>query len=465
MDKIYDIVGVGFGPSNIALAVALEEAGFDGSVLFLERRGSPLWQPDMLLPGSDIQNHPCRDLITPRNPRSRYTFINFLYEHQLLFEHLNLGVEFPLRREYEKYVTWVASFFDRWVRYNRPVVNISRRRREGGEVFQVTTSNGQNYLGRSLVVAPGRTPNFPDLFVPHHGPQVFHLTEYLTRLQALESAGPLRHVCVVGGSQSAAEIMLHLSARHPSLQVSNVMRGFGYRLKDTSPFSERVYFPEFVDYYFKCDRKAKARLNEHLHFTNYSSADRDVIHALYLKMYEERLSGPTRLHLHTNQEIRAVVRERSEIALQLREVNTGELSLLKDIDAIVLATGFRDLGGGPHQEQVPGILDGIAEDLRRREDGVLQVERDYRLLPRNPMDGLAPLYLNGLCESSHGFGDAGSFSLLSLRGAEICGSILQALEWAGSPGRHGGAKPADSREAAREQLNHHAGKPVSWPNI
>ncbi|MGD7411917.1 ornithine monooxygenase, partial [Salmonella sp. gx-f9] len=68
MSKSYDVVGIGFGPANLALAIALEEAGFAGSCLFLERRPSPQWQPEMLLPRSDIQNHPCRDLVTPRNP-------------------------------------------------------------------------------------------------------------------------------------------------------------------------------------------------------------------------------------------------------------------------------------------------------------------------------------------------------------------------------------------------------------
>lgn len=94
MSKSYDVVGIGFGPANLALAIALEEAGFAGSCLFLERRPSPQWQPEMLLPRSDIQNHPCRDLVTPRNPRSRYTFMNFLFENGRLFEHLNLGIEF-----------------------------------------------------------------------------------------------------------------------------------------------------------------------------------------------------------------------------------------------------------------------------------------------------------------------------------------------------------------------------------
>jgi L-ornithine N5-oxygenase len=49
----------------------------------------------------------------------------------------------------------------------------------------------------------------------------------------------------------------------------------------------------------------------------------------------------------------------------------------------------------------------------------LLVERDYQV---RTQAGL-PLFLNGLCESSHGLGDAGSFSLLSLRASEILQSL------------------------------------------
>jgi len=53
---IYDIIGVGFGPANIALAIALEEECLGGTHLFLERNAGPGWQENMMLPGSDIQN-------------------------------------------------------------------------------------------------------------------------------------------------------------------------------------------------------------------------------------------------------------------------------------------------------------------------------------------------------------------------------------------------------------------------
>jgi len=93
-----DVVGVGFGPANLALAIAIEEAPIATAARFLEAQADPLWQGGMLLAGSNIQNHPCRDLVSLRNPRSRYSFINYLFEHGRLIDHLNLPMEFPLRK-------------------------------------------------------------------------------------------------------------------------------------------------------------------------------------------------------------------------------------------------------------------------------------------------------------------------------------------------------------------------------
>ena len=110
-ETVYDIVGIGFGPSNLALAIGLEESDSPLSFRFLDAKKRPDWQDEMLLSGSDIQNNPLRDLVTPRNPRSRYGFVNYLKETGRLFDYLNLPLTYPLRREYAEYIKWVADHF------------------------------------------------------------------------------------------------------------------------------------------------------------------------------------------------------------------------------------------------------------------------------------------------------------------------------------------------------------------
>ena len=54
-------------------------------VRFLERNDRVVWQGGLLLPNCNIRHHHFRDLATPRNPRSRFTFANYLKENARLF--------------------------------------------------------------------------------------------------------------------------------------------------------------------------------------------------------------------------------------------------------------------------------------------------------------------------------------------------------------------------------------------
>lgn len=423
-ERIYDVIGVGFGPANLALAIAMEESTFDGKVLFFERKAEACWQEQMLLKGSDIQNNPARDLVTPRNPRSRYTFMNFLFENNRLYEHLNLGLEFPLRAEFAQYVQWVASFFQHLVSYDSDVQDIQFQSQE--QLFQVTMANGDIHLARSVVVAPGRTPRVPAAFRALDRNRTFHLTEYQKKLDLLAEKDGLKKVAVIGGSQSAIEIMLDLHARFPDLEIHNVQRGLGFRLKDTSQFSEHVYFPSFVDYYYDSSKEAKRRINRHLHFTNYSAADADVIKDLYVTLYEDKLENKERMFIHGFTEVEVAVDDEQGVALTTREMNREQENQLNQLDAVILATGFRDLGSDDNSEQCPAIIDSLYPSLRTDEEGVIVIGRDYRLFAA-PAQQMGPLYLNGLCESSHGYGDAGSFSLLSLRSRDILESLMAQL--------------------------------------
>jgi L-ornithine N5-oxygenase len=439
--ECYDVLGIGFGPANLSLAITLEESAPDTTARFLEAQVDPTWQGGMMLSGSNIQNHPCRDLVSLRNPRSRYSFINYLFENDRLIEHLNLPVEFPLRKEYAQYIRWVTEHFNDLVEYGARVVDVAIIEHQGETVYQATTAEGRRFLGRVLVVGPGRTPYVPPPFDTVHSPRVLHLTQYLYRLAELTEAP--RNVAVIGGSQSAVELTLDLAKRYPEARVTNYVRSYGLRLKDTSPFSEEGYFPGFTDYYYRADRRAKQVLDAFMRPTNYSSADDDVLHELYLLIYEQRLDGDQRVFVRGNRQVHAVTAIEDSVRLEIRELHTGEVEQ-DEVDLVVLATGFRDLGPGPQQEPYPAVLAGVVDRFRFDEDGYLTVNGDYSL---EPMDPETPgLFLNGLCESSHGIGDSGSFSLLSLRAATISEGLRKRLP--GSP-----LTPAVPRHGAT--IRHH----------
>ncbi|MEU5696349.1 SidA/IucD/PvdA family monooxygenase [Actinosynnema sp. NPDC020468] len=429
MTHCHDVLGIGFGPANLALAIALEEEGHDLDAHFLEARPGPSWQSAMMLDGSDIQNHPVRDLVSLRNPRSRYSFINFLFETGRLLEHLNVPMEFPLRKEYAQYVTWAAGHFGRLVDYGAHVTGVAvDRQAEGGPVYTVTTSAGDTHRARALVVGTGRSPFIPAPFDAVDSPRVFHLTRYLPALRELGVAGEghstPRAVTVIGGSQSAVELTLDLARRFPRARVTTLARSLTLRLKDTSPFSEEGYFPGFTDYYYRAPRDRKDAIDSYLRLTNYSSADGDVLQELYRLIYEQRLDGDQRVFVSGSRQVRSLEVRDDGVLLDVEELNTGETEE-HEADFVVLATGFRDLGPAAHQERVPALLRDVADEFVFDNHGYLTVEQDYEV---RPLDADTPaLFLNGLCESTHGIGDAGSFSLLSLRAKVIAEGLRKSL--------------------------------------
>ncbi|MDS0139293.1 MULTISPECIES: SidA/IucD/PvdA family monooxygenase [unclassified Amycolatopsis] len=430
-EEIHDVVGIGFGPANIALAAAAAEEAPELRMRFLEARPQVSWQPGMLLRGSDIQNNPIRDLATLRNPRSRFTFVNFLHEQGRLLAFLNVPAHFPLRRDYAQYVRWAGEQLGDVVEYEREVVRVTRAPGPDRH-YVVETRSGQSYRGHSLVVGTGRTPYIPELFTPLLGTNIFHSNEYRWRVAELREREEAPRVAVIGASQSAVEITLDLHSGFPRGAILSIMRGFGPRLKDTSPFSEEAFLPEFTDYYFDASAESKRDLDSQLRGTNYSAVDGDVIDALYLRRYEDQIDGTRRLFTYRNREVTAARMVGSQVELSLRERHRGDQEVVV-VDAVVLATGFRDLGPAVDQEPHPPVLDGLAGDFATDARGTLQVDRDYFVQPADEASGVGPLFLNGLCESSHGLGDAGSFSLLSLRAETLLTGIKKRLSAVGSP--------------------------------
>ena len=127
--NIFDLVGIGFGPSNLALAVALhEEAEQQNSrslrTIFLEAKPEFSWHPGMLLEDMSIQVSFLKDLATLRNPRSQFTFLNYLKVNGRLDSFINLQEFFPTRLEINDYFKWVSKHFDSQVFYGKTVTEL-----------------------------------------------------------------------------------------------------------------------------------------------------------------------------------------------------------------------------------------------------------------------------------------------------------------------------------------------------
>ncbi len=112
-DEVADLVCVGFGPASLAIAIAMHDAleakdplvtRRQPKVRFVERQERFAWHAGMLLNGAKMQITFVKDLATLRNPRSQFTFLNYLHNKNRLVQFTNLGTFLPQRIEYEDYM-------------------------------------------------------------------------------------------------------------------------------------------------------------------------------------------------------------------------------------------------------------------------------------------------------------------------------------------------------------------------
>lgn len=158
-----DLVGVGFGPSNIAVAVAGVEVCPEFNMEFFDVRSEFAWHPDLMFPDAEMQVPFLKDLVTMRNPRSAFSFLEYLRAKTRLHDFINLRTFFPSRVEFSDYYRWVADQFSDCVHCGRRVVRVARADQTHLEVVTVDAAgfNEDTVLTRSLVLADGGKPHIP----------------------------------------------------------------------------------------------------------------------------------------------------------------------------------------------------------------------------------------------------------------------------------------------------------------
>ena len=239
---IYDLICVGFGPASLAIAVALHDKGIPAQVLYLERQPEFRWHGGMLLPDARMQISFLKDLATLRDPRSHFTFLNYLKSKNRLVAFTNLSTFLPLREEYNDYLSWCASHFDQYVRYGQETLEIiphsgCERRVESWDVVSRNINTGQKsaFRARHIVIAVGGRPKIPAALSDLNS-AVVHSSSYSSTVpKMLVDKGSKRHVAVVGGGQSAAEIFSDLQNRTNNICLSLYIGDSALRPSDDSP--------------------------------------------------------------------------------------------------------------------------------------------------------------------------------------------------------------------------------------
>ncbi|MFJ4535196.1 lysine N(6)-hydroxylase/L-ornithine N(5)-oxygenase family protein [Streptomyces tibetensis] len=427
---VHDLIGIGFGPSNVAMAIALREhntrVGGQEAITahFFEQQPRFGWHRGMLIDDATMQVSFLKDLVTLRNPASEYSFLCYLQSKGRLIDFINHKNLFPLRVEFHDYFEWAAAQVEDMVSYGHEVVGVAPVTRDGVvDHLEVTVRSGgglEVHRARNLVIGTGLRPLMPDGV--ERGERVWHNSELLAKVDDLEGTSPSRFV-VVGAGQSAAENVAYLHRRFPEAEVCAVFSRYGYSPADDSSFANRIFDPQAVDEYFAAPEDVKRRLMDYHGNTNYSVVDIDLIDDLYRQSYQEKVLGTERLRFLNVSRLTGVKETPSSVRATVTSLVTGEETDL-DADVVVFATGYSPV-------DPTSLLGEVADRCLRDDEGRVRVERDWRIAADPGLR--CGIYLQGGTEHTHGI----TSSLLSntaIRVGEILDSLL---------GR--GAEPAADR--------------------
>jgi L-ornithine N5-oxygenase len=446
---VLDVVGIGFGPSNLGLAIAIDEhnrradAAAPVTAQFVERQPRFGWHRGMLIDDATMQVSFLKDLVTLRNPASEFSFVSYLHSRGRLVDFINHKILFPLRVEFHDYLEWAAARFEHLVSYDEEATDVEPVVEDGTVVaFDIVSGDGAGpgiagrgltvRRARNVVVATGLAPSLPpgvDL-----GPRIWHNLDVLDRVQSLPDTPAPRRFVVVGAGQSAAEVVEFLHRRFPTAEVCSVFARWGYTPSDDTPYANRIFDPDAVDVYFGADDAVKRMLFDYHRNTNYSVVDQDLINELYRREYQERVQGTRRLRMLNASRVVDVRPGDGTVGVDVEFLPTGERTTLA-ADAVVYATGYQPT-------DALRLLGGAGDLAVRRADGAPLVARDYRLELTVP--SRAGIYLQGGTEHAHGITST-LLSNIAIRSGEIVDSIVR--------GPDAAADPADADAAADPQVD------------
>lgn len=243
---VYDVVCIGFGTKGLALSTVLADHDPTQKVLVVERDSR--FNEDLGFASTEGSGGSTflRDLITLRNPRSEFTFVNFLHETNLLVAFTNASQLTTSRNLTARYLAWVAQKIQQlgWVTFNKEAVNIKPVQvAANGQVNRWTidlraSSNGSasKITCKRLVVATGPQSRLPDsLASPKLASNVIPMSKSAQLIEMVHSADRPLNIAIVGADQEAVELFEHLITASGQHRATMILKGSALRVEDGTP--------------------------------------------------------------------------------------------------------------------------------------------------------------------------------------------------------------------------------------
>lgn len=414
-DAVLDLAAVGIGPFNLSLAALADDVpGL--SFAAYDRRPAYDWHPGLMFDWAKLQVGFLADLVSLIRPTSRWSFLNYLVEHDRMYP-FYIAERFHIpRREYADYCAWAAARVPgchfgvdvdavRWLP-ERDLWELSLR--------EPATGRARTQLARNLALGVGTEPALPGPLAGVAGPRVLHSGDHLHRVDELGRAG-VRDVTVVGSGQSGAEVFLDLLRRQRDTgwALTWLTRSWGFAPLDYSKLVLEYTTPAYMRYFHGLDPDVRDRLIAS-QWQLYKGIDSETIDLIHEELYDHLLDGdrpPVTLLPATA--VRGAEWDGDVLRLTTEHADTGT-ETTRHTDAVIAATGY----AARRPECLAPVEKLISWDDRGRYD--VTVEHRVRTAP----EVTAGLYVQNAELHTHGAASP-DLGIGAYRGALILNAVAE----------------------------------------
>jgi lysine N6-hydroxylase len=408
MTETWDVVAVGIGPFNLALAALADEvpelrfAAYDAKPRFD-------WHPGVLFDWATVQVSFLADLVSLVRPTSRWSFLNYLTDRDRMYQFF-VAERFHLpRREYADYCGWAAERLPS-THFGVTVTALEWRPDRLLWTVRLRDSAGERTVeARHVVLGVGTRPVLPAPLREIRGDRVIHSASYLSHVDCWREE--VRHVAVVGSGQSGAEVFLDLLRRQPERgwAVSWLTRTAGFAPLDYTKLVLEYTTPEYMHYFHRLEPAVRDRLIG-AQWQLYKGIDSETIDAIHAELYHRLLDDtlpPVRLYPATA--VRDATRTGDGVELCCTHADTGSTGTFA-VDAVVAATGYA--------AEVPALLDPVRELIDWDEQGRYRIDAQHRIRTVPTVSGglyvqNAELHTHGAAAPDLGIGAYRSATILN----------------------------------------------------
>ncbi|WP_053217914.1 lysine N(6)-hydroxylase/L-ornithine N(5)-oxygenase family protein [Virgibacillus senegalensis] len=373
MEKLKDVIGIGIGPYNLGLAALLEKvpeleaAFFDESLEFA-------WHPGMLIEEMDLQVPFLADLVTFADPTSHFGYLNFLHEHNRMYQfYFYKKFEVP-RNEYNDYLRWAIQKLDNLHFRSRVVDVLDHQDTENAHyevvVEDVNSGARTSHYARHVVMGTGSKPSVPNALQGMPSDDIVHTSRYLDEKENLLEA---ECITVVGSGQSAAEVFLDLLKEQERIgcHLALFTRSPGLFQLEQAKLGQEFFSPDYVDYFHALDfedRKNTLGMLDKLR----KGIDPDTLKDIYNKLYQKSHGGrKIPITIQPLTEIKDITKKDGVYQLTCHQWQQDRTFTFKT-DKVVLATGYKPA--------IPDwFYDRFADLIKWEDDKRFKVTRDYQL--------------------------------------------------------------------------------------